>query len=315
MRTLGMRIPIFNGPMTPQAGGALAGAVVDAGGLGMLGMDEDEPVAQIREQIAIVRSRAAPAFGIGFVIWVLERRPELIALAIESQPKIVTISFGDPSPYVDAFHNAGILVASQVQNRKWAQVAIDAGVDILIAQGTEAGGHTGSIGTLPLLQIVLSMTDKPVIAAGGIATGRGVAAVLAAGAQAAWIGTPFLLASESRSTPQAQERISAADETQTIHTAVFDRVQAKPWPAEFKGRALRNPFAQKWDKREDDLMCDAPEIERFQTAKAARDYTTAHIYAGQSVGLIQDRRPAKEIIHDLVSEATLCLENVSTLLQ
>ncbi|MDQ6929150.1 MAG: nitronate monooxygenase [Candidatus Eremiobacteraeota bacterium] len=310
-----MRVPIFNAPMTPQAGGALAGAVSDAGGLGMLGMDEDEPAPQIREQIAVLKTREAPNFGIGFVIWLLERRPELVELAIDAQPKIVSISFGDPSPYVERFHDAGILVASQVQNRKWAKAAIDAGVDIVVAQGTEAGGHTGAVGTLPLLQIVLGMTDRPVIAAGGIATGSGIAAVLAAGAQAAWIGTPFLLAAESRSTPQAQERISAADETQTIHTSVFDRVQHKPWPAEFKGRALRNPFAEKWNEREDDLMRAVPEIERFHKAKEARDYTTANIYAGQSVGLIRDRRPAKEIVENFTSEAIACLDNVSTLIQ
>ena len=109
-----------------------------------------------------------------------------------------------------------------MQSRAWARTALAAGVDILTAQGTEAGGHTGSVGTLPLLQIVLEMAgDVPVIAAGGIATGRGLAAVLAAGASGAWIGTPFLVAREARSNDIARERIIRSDETQTVLTGAF----------------------------------------------------------------------------------------------
>src|SRR5690348_7170270 len=178
--------------MTPQAGGALARAVSQAGAFGMLGFDEDETEPQIAEQVAILHQTPAVPFGIGLVAWVLERSPHLLDMAIAAKPKLISISFGDPAPYAKRVHDAGILLASQVQSRARAQTALDAGADILVAQGTEAGGHTGSsVGTLPLLQIVLDMTDKPVIAAGGIATGRGLAAVLAAGAAGAWIGTPF----------------------------------------------------------------------------------------------------------------------------
>ncbi|HEY5426558.1 MAG TPA: nitronate monooxygenase, partial [Candidatus Tumulicola sp.] len=191
---LGIDVPLFNAPMTPQAGGELASAVSDAGAFGMLGFDEDEGVAAIAEQVALLRRQRDRVFGIGLAAWVLERRANLLDVALAARPKLVSISFGDPAPYVERLHAAGILVASQVQSRAWAQTAIDAGVDVIVAQGTEAGGHTGSVATLPLLQIVLEMTDRPVVAAGGIATGRGFAAVLAAGAAGAWVGTPFLLA-------------------------------------------------------------------------------------------------------------------------
>lgn len=291
---LGITIPILNAPMTPQAGGALARAVSHAGAFGMLGFDEDETEAQIAEQVAILHQAPAVRFGIGLVAWVLERSPHLLDMAISAQPKLISISFGDPAPYVKRVHDAGILLASQVQSRARAQTALDAGVDILVAQGTEAGGHTGSaVGTLPLLQIVLDMTEKPVIAAGGIATGRGLAAVLAAGAAGAWIGTPFLLAQEARNTQAARERIQSSNETQTIYTRVYDRVTGKAWPQEFGGRALRTPFLEQWTGREDELL-------KSDSARAQFD-PKEKIYAGQSVGLLREVRPAAQIVHDIVA--------------
>ena len=307
--------PIINAPMTPQAGGALARAISEAGGFGMLGFDEDESAGQIREQISILKASPAPRFGIGLVAWVLHRRPELLDLAIEAGPNMVSISFGDPTPYVSRLRDAGIIVSSMVQNRQWAQTALDAGVDMLVAQGTEAGGHTGAVGTLPLLQIVLEMTDKPVVAAGGIATGRGLAAVLAAGAAGAWIGTPFLLAAESRTVPEAQALISESNETQTIYTSVYDRAQAKAWPAEFRGRALRNDFVEHWNDREDELMQDQTALETFRAAKISRDFRTAHIYAGQSVGMLHDVEPARVILERIATDATARLRDVRTLIR
>jgi nitronate monooxygenase len=282
--------------MTPQAGGTLARAVSEAGGFGMLGFDEDESEDAIAQQVAILQREPKQPFGIGLVAWVLERRPQLLQLAIGAKPRFISVSFGDPARYIAAIHKAGILAGAQVQNRKWAQVALDAGVDILIAQGTEAGGHTGSaVGTLPLLQIALEMTDKPVVAAGGIATGRGLAAALAAGAAGAWIGTPFLLAREARNSEEARSRIARSDETQTIYTRVYDRVTHKGWPNEFGGRALRTEFLERWTGHEDELMADAQAVARFNPQEK--------IYAGQSVGLLHDVRPAAEILRDITDGA------------
>jgi nitronate monooxygenase len=300
---LGTRVPILNAPMTPQAGGALARAVSEAGAFGMLGFDEDESEAQIEEQVAILAQHPAVPFGIGLVAWVLQRRPQLLDIAISAKPKLISISFGDPSPYAQRVHDAGILLCSQVQSRAWAETALRAGVDLLVAQGTEAGGHTGSaVSTLPLLQIVLDMTEKPVIAAGGIATGRGLAAVLAAGAAGAWIGTPFLLAQEARNTGAARERIRRSDETQTIYTRVYDRVSGKAWPNEFGGRALRTPFLEQWTGREDELL-------QNEAARAQYD-PQEKLYAGQSVGLLHDERPAAEIVRQIGSDADRLLASV-----
>jgi nitronate monooxygenase len=300
---LGIHVPVLNAPMTPQAGGALAATVARAGGFGMLGFDEDEPAESIREQIAIVHGAGIEHFGIGLVAWVLERRPELLDLAVEARPQLVAISFGDPAPYVRRLHDAKILVASQVQSRERAQSALAAGVDILVAQGAEAGGHTGSVATLPLLQIVLEMSDRPVIAAGGIVSGRGLAAVLAAGACGGWMGTPFLLAAESRTTPKAQARIIESDETQTIYTSVFDRVQHKGWTEEFRGRALRNEFVERWNGREDELMRTPDAVETFFEAKRRTDYRVANIYAGQSVGALHRVEPTQSIVERIAHDA------------
>ena len=233
----------------------------------------------------------------------MQKRPELLELAIAARPKLISISFGDPGPHVARLREAGILVASQVQSRRWAETALEADVDVLVAQGTEAGGHTGAVGTLPLLQIVLELTDRPVVAAGGIATGRGLAAVVAAGAAGAWIGTPFLLAHEARSTSRARDRIVAADETQTLYTSVYDRLQDKGWPEEFGARALRNPFGTHWTGREELLGAGSEARAAFDQAKANEDYDVAHLYAGQSVGLLDALRPAKEIIGEIAAQA------------
>jgi nitronate monooxygenase len=292
---LGIQVPVLNAPMTPQAGGELARAVSEAGGFGMLGFDEDESEFAIAQQISILEREPKVPFGIGLAAWVLERRPQLLQFAIDARPKFISVSFGDPARYIPTIHDAGILAGAQVQNRKWAQVAIDAGVDILVAQGTEAGGHTGAVGTLPLLQIVLEMTERPVVAAGGIATGRGLAAVLAAGAAGVWIGTPFLLAAEARNTEAARNRIASSDETQTIYTRVYDRMAHKGWPHEFGGRALRTPFVERWTGHEDEMMADPT---------AAKDYRPEEkIYAGQSVGLMRRVSPAAEILREIVDGA------------
>lgn len=300
---LGVTVPLINAPMTPQAGGRLARAVSEAGAFGMVGIEETDAEEGIAEQLAIMRNGPPVPFGIGLVAWVIEQRPELLDIAIAARPNLVSISFGDPAPYVPRLREAGILVASQVQTRDWAATALEAEVDVLVAQGTEAGGHTGSVGTLPLLQIVLEMTERPVVAAGGIASGRGLAAVLAAGAAGAWIGTPFLLAEEARNSPRARDRIMESDETQTLYTSVYDRLQDKSWPEEFRARALRNAFGAQWTGREESLGADTEPRDTFDHAKATEDYDVAHIYAGQSVGLLDAVSPAATIVANIETQA------------
>ncbi len=305
---LGVEVPLISAPMTPQAGGLLARAVSEAGAFGMVGIEETDTEEGIAAELAIVHAGTPVPFGIGLVSWVLDSRPELLDIAIDAKPTLISISFGDAGPHVERLHDAGILVASQVQSRHWADVAIEAGVDILVAQGTEGGGHTGSVATLPLLQIVLELTDLPVVAAGGIASGRGLAAVLAAGAAGAWAGTPFLLAEEARNSSAARARIARSDETETLYTSVYDRLQDKGWPAEFGARAIRNAFGTRWTGHEDELGAGTEPREEFVRARAAQDYDIAHIYAGQSIGMLDAVRPAASIVADIEAQARELLE-------
>lgn len=303
--------------MAYAAGGRLARAVTEAGGLGMIGVGSKDSPAFIERASALARGGGEPKkFGIGLMAWLLKASPELLDAAIREQPFLIAISFGSVLPFADRLHSAGILLATQVNNRAGAIAASQAGADVIVAQGTEAGGHTGFIGTLPLLQIVLEAVDKPVLAAGGIATAAGLAAVLAAGAQGAWIGTRFLLCPETEHTDAARDRLIGAQETDTIHTTVFDRVNRLAWPAEFPGRALRNAFAEQWNGREDELMLQADEIARFRAGAERKDYDITSIYAGQAVGLLKQRQTAAEVAGEIGDGAEALLrERMNRLLE
>jgi nitronate monooxygenase len=300
--------------MAQVALGRLARAVSDAGGLGTIGIGADDPLERIASEAAIARGGDDGRFGIGMMAWALERRPELFDAVLAERPFLVSISFGDVAPYVERARRAGCRIAAQVQTRVSALAAEAAGVDLIVVQGTEAGGHTGFVGTLPLLQIVLDAVRTPVVAAGGIATARGVAAVLAAGADGAWIGTPLLASPESAASPEARAAVVAAREDQTVLTSLFDRVQGIPWPAQFPGRALANEFTARFHGREDEALADADALASYADARRTRDFRTAHLYAGQSVGTIERERNAGDIIRELGDETEALLKTRFTAL-
>lgn len=296
----GCRYPIINASMTPAATGNLARAVSQAGGFGMIGVNESWREEDVRRECAAARQGdRSLRFGVGFFGWALERSPELLDVAVAQRPFLISISFIDVAPYAARIKSAGILLAAQVQTRRDAELALRSGVDFLIAQGTEAGGHTGDVSTLTMLQIALSISDKPVLAAGGIATPQGLAGVLAAGAVGAWIGTPFLLAREANVSEAARQRIIESDETQTVLTTLFDRLQGYPWPERFKGRALRNQLTDRWHGSELAALANPHVIQQLDEAKRNSDFRLAYIYAGQSVGLLSTRCYAADIVRSL----------------
>lgn len=291
--------PIIGAPMFGVASGRLAQAVSQAGGLGMLGVGSQTSVEFLTREAAIARGEHQTRFGIGLMAWVLEKRPELLDAAIQAQPFLISISFGSPAPYVERLHQHGIRVATQVHSRAEALEAARAGVDLVVAQGTEAGGHTSQVSTLPLLQIVLEAVETPVVAAGGIASPRGVAAALAAGAQGVWVGTCLLTALESDTSEAARARLIEAQETETTLTRVFDLAQGLAWPEQFPGRALRNRFTQAWDAHPEAVPTAAQARQELMEAIKQRDYEVAFIYAGQAVGLVTQQQPAGDIIRRL----------------
>ncbi|HEX6777413.1 MAG TPA: nitronate monooxygenase [Ktedonobacterales bacterium] len=295
----GLRYPIIGAPMAGAAGGRLARAVSQAGGLGMIGIGSQTPVEYITREAALARGDDEGRFGIGLMAWALEARPELLEAAIQARPFLISISFGSPAPYVEQVHRQGIHLATQVHSRAEAIEAAQAGIDLIVAQGTEAGGHTGQVSTLPLLQIVLEAVQTPVLAAGGIASPRGVAAALAAGAEGVWVGTRLLATVESATSEPARARLLRAQETETIHTRVFDLAQGLAWPAHFPGRALRNRFTDQWDAQAEALREDAPARQQLAEAIKQKDYDLAVIYAGEAVALVTRQESAGDVIRQL----------------
>lgn len=304
---LDIEIPVVGAPMAGVAGGRLAAAVSAGGGFGMVGVGGATEPATIRAEGQVAADAGQP-FGVGLMAWVLTQRPDQFDAAVAAGPRLVSVTFGDYRPWVGRLHELGILAATQVGDVQAARVAVDHGVDVVVARGAEAGGHgTDTVGTLPLLQGVLDAVDVPVLAAGGIATARGVAAALAAGAAGVWIGTALLACPEAAASPEARARVRAASETDTVYSRVFDIAQGLAWPPEFGGRALSNRFTERWLGREDELAADPEARDELVAAREARDFDTAYIYAGQAVGLVTQERSATQVVADLGQGAELLL--------
>lgn len=299
--------------MAGVAGGALARAVSLGGGLGMIGVGNAATPGFVAEEAAVPAADGLP-FGIGLMAWALEERPELLDAAIAARPTLVGVSFGDPAPAVARLHEAGIAVASQVNTADDARRAQAAGVDLLVVQGTEAGGHTGHRAMLPLLQEVLVLADRPVLAAGGIATGAGVAAALVAGAAGVWIGTPLLACPEALNSPAARARVCAATGEDTVLTRAFDVAQGLAWPERWPGRALANDFSREWHGREDELTAEPDAARRVVEARRTGDLSAAPLYAGESVGLVTGERPAADVVRELAAGAERALRAAADLL-
>lgn len=304
--------PIIGAPMAGVAGGELAAAVSAGGGLGMIGVGSSATVDSIVAEAAIARAAGRP-FGIGLMAWALADRPDQFHATVEAGPALVSVSFGAFEPWVERLHTLGIPAATQIGDTEEARVAAGCGVDLLVARGSEAGGHgRDRVATLPLLQSVLDIVDVPVIAAGGIGTGRGLAAVLAAGAAGAWVGTALLASPEALSSSSAVARALAASETDTRYTSVFDVVQGIGWPPGYPGRALANDFWRRWSGREDELATNPDAAEQFAAARRGGNYDVAYIYAGQGVGLLRAERSAVAVVTDIAAEAEALLTRWST---
>ena len=295
-RTLGVRAPLIQAPMAGVSEGLLAGAVSRAGALGMIGVGPGWSPAYLLEQAQLAGAAGRP-YGIGLLAWSLEQEPAPLDAVLESDATLVSVSFGSSERPLQRLKDAGKLVTTQVGNLDEARRAEAAGVDFIVARGREGGGHgRDDLGTLALLQIVLDGVEVPVVAAGGVATARGLSAVLAAGAVGAWVGTAFLCCRESAYPAASRERLIAADDMATAYGRVFDVAQRAAWPSEYGGRALRNAFFDEWVGREDELAADPSALEQYADARRRRDFDTAVIYAGQGVALLRAETSAAEVV-------------------
>lgn len=309
-RSIGIDVPIVNAPMGGAAGGALAAAVSRAGGLGMIGMGSSATAEKLAVELPHVSNLNRP-FGIGMVDWVVAGQPDLLDTALAAGPALLSISFGERWDWVQRAHDAGVLAAAQVADPTSAQRAVDGGVDVVIARGAEGGGHGQPLlGTLPLLSELLDRVDVPVLAAGGISSGRGLAAVLAAGASAAWVGTAFTACTESLLSDATREQLLAASNTDTVTTRAFDVALGYAWPPSLPERVLRNDFSDRWDGHEDSLDADA--AAELSEAIRGEDFTRSPINAGQGVGALAAVRSAAEVIDQLSRQAAELLSRWAT---
>jgi len=298
----GLQHPIVLGPMGGVSGGHLAATVSNAGGLGLVGGGYGDP-AWLRTELSRVKEAARLPWGVGLITWSIDR--SVFELALGYRPNAFMLSFGDPRPYAQAIKSAGCKLICQVQGLEEARLAQEAGADIIVAQGTEAGGHGGARATLPLVPAVVdAVAPTPVLAAGGIADGRGLAAALMLGAHGALIGTRFCASPEALGHDRAKQRIVAARGNETARTRVFDIVRGYAWPQAYTGRALRNRFLERWDGRERDLAT-ALETEHaaYQVAARDGDFDTALVWAGEAVGLIKTVEGAAALVARISAEA------------
>lgn len=306
---LGIEVPVLGAPMVGAAGARLAMAVSSAGALGMIGLSPAAKLDEVRNGVASLQQDGI-RFGMGLLGWSLASRPELLDFALNSGAVLISVSFGEYEPAIARASSAGVAFATQIGTVAEAVAAVDAGVEIVVARGGEGGGHgLNAVATLPLLQAVLDRVGDraPVVAAGGIGGPRGLAAVLAAGAAGAWVGTALLACEEATGSEEAKARVIAADETSTVYTTAFDRALGLPWPQDVGGRALRNRFTDRWAPREESIEPGSPAGEEMRAAWTAGDLDVAPLYAGQIVGTVQRRRPAADVISEMASGAELLL--------
>jgi nitronate monooxygenase len=261
-------------------------------------------------QICRARELTDRPFGVGFISH-LPGAADLMAVALDEGVRIIAHSFADPTPFMEAAHDAGALVLCQVRSVDEARRAALAGADVVAAQGTEAGGHTGRVSTLPLVPAVVdAITPVPVVAAGGIADGRGVAAALMLGADGVWLGTRFVATSESGVSDAYRARVIASSADDTILTDVFDTAVGMPWPAGVSGRAIANQFSQRWHGREEALRAWADEHrEEYLALGREAEIDNRAVWAGEAASLVHTVSSAGDVVGQLAAEATEILSS------
>lgn len=296
--------PILQAPMAFAAGGALASAVTQAGGLGFIGGGYGDAEWLKRE----FSNAGNTHVGCGFITWCLKEQPALLTQALVRHPKAIFLSFDDPAPFVPEIQAAGIPLICQIQTLKDAKHAIDLGAKIIAAQGAEAGGHGESRATFTLVPeiadyIAQYSPDTILVAAGGIADGRGLAASLMLGADGVLIGSRFWAAKEALVHPAFHAAALAANGDHTLRSKVIDIARNKSWADRYTCRILQNAFSDRWHGDEKTLQTNAKAHQSWNQALASGDADQANAIVGEAVGLIHDIQPAKDIVQAVVQSA------------
>lgn len=305
----GLTHPILSAPMAMAAGGRLAAAVTRAGGMGIIGGGYGDPDWVAREMDAAGNA----VVGCGFITWKLRENPALLTRVLSRKPSALFLSFGDPAPFAEEIHAAGVPLICQVQTLRDARRAAEVGAAVIVAQGAEAGGHGEKRATLTLVPevtdwLAANSPEVLLIAAGGIADGRGIAAALMLGADGVLVGSRLWASEESLAHPDMIGAAIAATGDDTIRSNVMDVARRLNWPARYTARVLKNAFTERWHDDPEGLIADAAaQSARWKAAWESGDTDTANTFVGEAAGLIHDRPPAERLVTAMAAEAEALL--------
>ena len=309
-RAFNVRHPIASAPMAFAGGGALAAAVSRAGGLGLIGGGYGDP-AWLEEQFEAANGERV---GVGFITWSLRKSPSMLTDVLKHRPAAVMLSFGDPRPFLDDIRGAGAKLICQCQDMEHVEDAVDVGADVVVVQGAEAGGHGALRGALSFVPeaadfLAAHAPDSVLLAAGGIADGRGLAAALMLGADGVLVGTRLWASDEALVKPGHHDAIVATNGDGTLRTRVADIARQIPWPRGFTARIRRNAFTDRWHGREEELDRNvAIEGPRYRQAFTEGDPDNTGVWFGEAAGLINSIEPAAVIVERMAAEAVLHLK-------
>jgi len=316
---LGLDLPLMLAPMALAGGGDLAVACAEAGAFGLVGGGYGDLAWTRREwQIAarrLANTAAAQRVGCGFITWKLDQDASALDWVLDQPlaPKAIFLSFGDPRPYAERIRAAGARLICQVQFLDQVPLAVEAGAEIIVAQGGAAGGHGAAAATARSAMVFVpevadwlaaNAPEVLLLGAGGIADGRGLAALLMLGADGALLGSRLWATAEGLAPAAAKELATRTDGDGTARSAIFDVLRRKDWPAAYDFRALRNALHREWEGREAELRAD-PESARaaFDTAVAAGDFAGANVTVGEATGLIRDVPGAGDVLRRIANDA------------
>ncbi len=300
--------PIVSAPMAFAAGGRLAAAVSHAGGLGLIGGGYGD-AGWLDGAFAEAGNARV---GCGLITWKMAERPEVLDQVLARDPAALCLSFGDPAPFAPRIAEAGVPLIAQVQTLRDAQRAADCGARVIVAQGAEAGGHGERRGTITLVPEVAdwlagNAPDVLLLAAGGIADGRGLAAALMLGADGVLIGSRLWASAEAQVSAAMTDAAITATGDQTLRSTVMDAARGLRWPDRYTARVLRNPVTERWHDDPEGLRADRGAQADWATGWTEGDPERANTFVGEATGLIHDRPPVAEIIESMVRQAEALL--------
>ena len=309
---LNIQHPILLAPMAGVSGGAVAAAVTNAGGLGVIGGGYGDKEWLQRELLAAGNTPV----GIGFISWALQKCPDMLNVALAREPKAILLSFGEIRSFAPQIRRAGIPLIAQIQTVAQAKAAVSEGAQFIVAQGTEAGGHGGTRSTFPLVPAVVDAVGNiPVIAAGGIADGRGLAAALMLGAAGVLCGTAFFASKEALSHPNMKRATFSASGDDTVRSSAVDIARGIDWPAQWTIRTLKNSFTERWSRDLVGLRRNASvEQPKYAEAREAGDTDVAAVIVGEAIDLVHIEQSASDIVLRICSDAEMLLRSTEKLL-